>query len=58
MSLDFMARSFPGAQVSFDPIAHLLGEATPGRVTRIAIGGAEGLVFGLGLAVGLTRRPR
>jgi DNA-binding winged helix-turn-helix (wHTH) protein len=58
MSLDFMARSFPGAEVSFDPIARLLGEATPGRLTRVAIGGAEGLVFGFGLAWGLTRRPR
>jgi DNA-binding winged helix-turn-helix (wHTH) protein len=58
MSLDFMARSFPGAGVSFDPIARLLGEPSPGRVTRVAIGGGEGLLFGLGLALGLTRRPR
>jgi hypothetical protein len=58
MSLDFMARSFPDALVSFDPLARLLGESTPGRVTRFVIGAGEGLVFGFGLAFGLTRRPR
>ena len=58
MSLDFMARSFPDALVSFDPLARLLGEPTPGTVTRVAIGAGEGLVFGFGLAWGLTRRPR
>jgi DNA-binding winged helix-turn-helix (wHTH) protein len=58
MSLDFMAKSFPGSQLSFDPLAHLLGEETPGPWTRIAISTGEGLVFGAGLAWGLTRRPR
>ena len=58
MSLDFMARSFPDALVSFDPLARLLGEPTPGTVTRVVIGAGEGLVFGFGLAWGLTRRPR
>jgi DNA-binding winged helix-turn-helix (wHTH) protein len=57
MSLDFMARSFPGSQVSLDPLAHWLGEETPGPATRIAIGAGEGLLFGFGLAWGLTRRP-
>jgi len=58
MSLDFMARSFPDALVSFDPLARLLGESTPGAVTRIVIGAGEGLMFGFGLAWGITRRPR
>ena len=58
MSLDFMARSFPGSQVSFEPIARLLGESAPGWLTRIAIGAGEGLAFGSGLAFGLTHRPR
>ena len=57
MSLDFMARSFPGSQVTFDPLARLLGEATPGRLTHVAIGAGEGLAFGFGLSWGLTRRP-
>jgi hypothetical protein len=58
MSIDFMARSFPGSQMTLDPLARLLGEDAPGRITSIVIGAGEGLVFGFGLAVGLTRRPR
>jgi DNA-binding winged helix-turn-helix (wHTH) protein len=58
MSLDFMARSFPGSQVSFEPISRLLGESAPGWLTRVAIGAGEGLAFGSGLAFGLTHRPR
>jgi DNA-binding winged helix-turn-helix (wHTH) protein len=58
MSLDFMAHSFPGSQLSFDPLAWLLGEPTPGPLTRIAISAGEGIAFGAGLAWGLTRRPR
>lgn len=57
MSVDFMARSFPGSRLSFDPLAHLLGEGTPQLRTRLCISGGEGLVFGFGLAWGLTRRP-
>lgn len=58
MSLDFMARSFPGSQLTFGPIARLLGEEGPGLVTRVVIGAGEGLFFGSGLAFGLTHRPR
>jgi DNA-binding winged helix-turn-helix (wHTH) protein len=58
MSLDFMARSFPGSQLTFGPIARLLGEEGPGLVTRVVIGAGEGLFFGSGVAFGLTHRPR
>ena len=57
MSLDFMAQSFPGSQVGLAPLARLLGEQEPGVVTRVAISVFEGLMFGSGLAAGLTRRP-
>ena len=57
MSLDFMAHAFPGSQVGLDPLARLLGEAEPGPVTALAISAWEGLLFGSGLALGLTRRP-
>ena len=57
MSLDFMAQSFPGSQVGLAPLARLLGEQEPGVVTRVAISVFEGLLFGSGLAAGLTRRP-
>ena len=55
MSLDFMAQSFPGSQVGLAPLARLLGEPEPGVVTRVAISAFEGLMFGSGLAAGLTR---
>ena len=58
MSLDFMAQSFPGSQVGLAPLARLLGEQHAGVVTRVAISVFEGLMFGSGLAAGLTRRPR
>ena len=58
MSLDFMAQTFPGSQVGLAPLACLLGEPAPGVVTRVAISAFEGLMFGSGLAAGLTRRPR
>ena len=58
MSLDFMAQSFPGSQVGLAPLARLLGEQEPGAVTRVAISAFEGLMFGSGLAAGLTGRPR
>jgi hypothetical protein len=58
MSLDFMAHAFPGSQVGLAPLSRLLGEDGPGLVTRVAISGGEGLLFGAGLVLGLTRRPR
>ena len=58
MSLDFMAQSFPGSQVGLAPLARVLGEQEPGVVTRVAISVFEGLMFGSGLAAGLTSRPR
>ncbi len=58
MSLDFMAQNFPGSQVGLAPLARLLGEQEPGVVTRVAISTFEGLMFGSGLAAGLTKRPR
>ena len=57
MSLDFMAQTFPGSQVGLQPLARLLGESTPGVVTRVVISAWEGLLFGAGLVAGLTRRP-
>jgi hypothetical protein len=57
MSLDFVARAFPGSQVGIEPLSRLLGESAPGLVTRVVISGGEGLLFGAGLALGLTRRP-
>jgi DNA-binding winged helix-turn-helix (wHTH) protein len=57
MSLDFVAHAFPGSQVGLAPLSRLLGEDEPGRVTRLVISAGEGLLFGSGLVLGLTRRP-
>ncbi len=58
MSVDVLGRSFPGSQVTLDPLARWFGEATLGPLTRLVISTGEGLFFGWGLAFGLTRRPR
>lgn len=57
MSLDLLAHSFPGSQVGLGPLARLLGETEPGILTRLVVSAGEGLMFGSGLAWGLTRRP-
>ena len=57
-SLNLMAKSFQGSQVGLAPLARLLGEGDPAPATRAAVGGYEGFLFGAGLALGLTRRPR
>lgn len=58
VSLDFMARSFQGSQVGLAPLARLFGEAELGPRTRTALAAYEGLLFGIGLSLGLTHRPR
>jgi hypothetical protein len=58
LSLDLMARSFPGSQVGLAPLARLLGEHDPGPLTAVAISAWEGLMFAAGTVYGLTRRPR
>ena len=57
-SLDLLAGHFESSQVALDPVARLLGESAPGAVSRVVVSAWEGLVFGLGLALGLTVRPR
>lgn len=57
-SLEIMARTFQGSRVSLTPLARLLGEPEVGPVTRTVLSAYEGLLFGAGLILGLTRRPR
>jgi len=56
-SLNLLARTYRGSHVGLAPLAHMLGEADPGPLTRALSGGLEGLLFGTGLVAGLTRRP-
>jgi DNA-binding winged helix-turn-helix (wHTH) protein len=57
-SLDLMAGAFAGSQVGLEPLARLLGEEHLRPMTRMVVAGFEGLLFGTGLAFGLTTRPR
>ena len=56
-SLDVMADTFAGSRVGLDPLARLLGEDSLRPITRTLVSGFESLMFGTGLAFGLTRRP-
>jgi DNA-binding winged helix-turn-helix (wHTH) protein len=56
-SLDVLSSRFDGASVGLGPIARALGEGELRPVTRTLVSGFEGLLFGAGLALGLTRRP-
>lgn len=57
-SLNLIARSFQGSQVGLEPLARLLGEKELGPVTRAVLAAYEGMFFGFGTILGLTRRPR
>ncbi len=56
-SLDMMAAAFDGSDVGLAPIARLLGEQELRPITRTLVSAFEGLLFGTGLAFGLTHRP-
>lgn len=52
-----LATGSHGSQVALTPLGRLLGEADFGPISSAIIGTGEGVLFGLGLALGLTRRP-
>jgi len=53
-----IAEASQGSQVVLTPVGRLLGEPDFGPVSAAVLGTGEGLLFGIGLAIGLTRRPR
>jgi DNA-binding winged helix-turn-helix (wHTH) protein len=57
-SLASVVEAFPATRVRLDMLGRLLAEDGLGPRTRGVIGLGEGLLFGAGLAAGLTRRPR
>lgn len=57
-SLDVAAGAFEGSQVGLAPLARLLGEGTLRPITGTLVSAFEGMLFGTGLAFGLTHRPR
>ena len=52
-----IAQASQGSQAALTPLGRIIGEPDFGPITRALIGMGEGLFFGAGLAVGLTRRP-
>ncbi|MEP7308654.1 MAG: transcriptional regulator [Acidobacteriota bacterium] len=52
-----VAQLSQGSQATLTPLGALIGEPDFGPITRAVIGTGEGALFGLGLALGLTRRP-
>jgi hypothetical protein len=52
-----IAQASQGSQATLTPLGALIGEPDFGPIARAVIGTGEGALFGLGLALGLTRRP-
>jgi hypothetical protein len=52
-----IAHASHGSQIELTPFGRLMGEPDFGPISRALIGTGEGALFGLGLALGLTRRP-
>jgi DNA-binding winged helix-turn-helix (wHTH) protein len=57
-SLDLLADRFLGSAVGLTPIARALGEGDLRPVTRTIVSAFEGMLFGAGMVLGLTRRIR
>ena len=53
-----IAEAAHGSQAVLTPLGRLIGEPDFGPVSRAVIGAGEGAIFGLGLSLGLMRRPR
>jgi DNA-binding winged helix-turn-helix (wHTH) protein len=56
-TVHLIAQTSQGSQVVLTPVGRLLGEPDFGPVSAAVLGLGEGLLFGAGLAFGLTRRP-
>jgi DNA-binding winged helix-turn-helix (wHTH) protein len=57
-TVHLIAEASQGSQVVLTPLGRLVGEPDFGPVSAAILGTGEGVLFGAGLAFGLTRRPR
>jgi DNA-binding winged helix-turn-helix (wHTH) protein len=57
-TVHLIAQASQGSQALLTPLGRLVGEPDFGPVSAGILGLGEGLLFGAGLAFGLTRRPR
>ena len=53
-----IASASNGSQAVLTPLGRLIGEPDFGPVSRAIIGTGEAFIFGFGLSLGLTRRPK
>jgi hypothetical protein len=58
VSLQAIVERFPATRVRLEVLGRPFGEEDLGPRTRRILGAGEALLFGAGLALGLTRRPR
>jgi hypothetical protein len=56
-TIHFIAASSEGSQATLNSLGRLIGEPAFGPLTAAVIATGEGALFGLGLALGLARRP-
>jgi hypothetical protein len=56
-TIHLIAQASAGSQTTLTPLGRLMGEPDFGPATAALISMSEGALFGLGLALGLTRRP-
>jgi DNA-binding winged helix-turn-helix (wHTH) protein len=56
-TLDTLGETYTGSRVGLEALAGMIGEQQHRPITRSLVGGFEGLLFGFGLAFGLTHRP-
>ena len=56
-TIHLIAQASAGAQATLTPLGRLIGEPDFGPLTSALIATSEAALFGLGLALGLTRRP-
>ena len=56
-TIHVIARAADGSRATLEPLGRLIGEPDFGPASQAIIGFGETALFGLGLALGLMRRP-
>ena len=56
-TIHLIAEASAGSQATLTPLGRFIGESNFGPLTSAVVASSEGVLFGLGLALGLTRRP-
>jgi hypothetical protein len=52
-SLEIVARLFADSQLRLDTLGQMFGEGNFGQTTQIILGAIEGLLFGMGVTLGV-----